>query len=276
SGGHIVSTATGPLVNSPGTTAWAGSYTSWTSAMVQVSYPWSYSGTESDGLCMLSNAQGGPAHLTLENNTMVTDAFRPLGSGASVAQGPTFSMYNAVQNNIVLGNGWNSGNSGYGEGNNTEMWQMDAGTNGSGGSGTLAACSNVWPTRTFSLYEDYANNSGYPGCTGGASASSWFPTTSYCSGASPSPTCVGFKGALSASSMPLDLADWHGYSLAAGTSFPTQGVNTSAIDTAQTLNTYVCNSTYSVCPTGVAGPFPDTLSQTQPPSVAPVVWSVVF
>ncbi len=106
-----------------------------------------------------------------------------------------------------------------------------------------------------------------------------FPVGVACSTTTPNaitnsvPACLGMVGAMSTANYPLDLSDWHSYGLchsddaacnnqaslyAAGGSYQATdgtdlGVNTAAIDGAQTQNLYVCTT---AC--GSTGPYPDS------------------
>jgi hypothetical protein len=91
----------------------------------------------------------------------------------------------------------------------------------------------------------------------------YFPTSSYCNPTASS-NCVGFVGATGSTvtSMPLALADYHGYKLLVGStgSFfhnkasdgTDMGVIIPSLDAGQTTNLYVCTSS---C--GSIGPYPD-------------------
>ena len=124
-------------------------------------------------------------------------------------QGPNYAINSTILNNITLGGGWF--NNPYGEGTDTEVSGWDV--------NTLTAGYDVWPTRTASKYSEYEPKGACAvptGCT--PPITMYFPTTDYCTGATPTSSCVGFTGAMSATSMPMTLTDYHGFELLAGLS----------------------------------------------------------
>jgi hypothetical protein len=161
-----------------------------------------------------------------------------------------------VQNDITLGSGWY--NNPVGVGTPTEDFDHDA--------NSLTGDHAVWPTQTSSSYTAYGNNPSFPQ----GSPVLYFPATPYCTGATSTSACVGFIGAMSTSSMPLVLSDFHQYELRSDSVFyaggsqdasdgTSQGPNIPAIDSAMNLNLYACP--YSC---GSPGPYPDTVSTTTP------------
>lgn len=150
----------------------------------------------------------------------------------------------------------------------------------------MSADHMVFPGRNKNIYTEYGNNPSFPdlaGCTGvgcNPPTTMYFPATSYCTGAVPDATCIGFIGAMSAVSMPLVLNDYHQFALLSTSVFAPSGVspasdgtamgaNIPAIDVAQTQTLYVCGS-----PCG-SGPFPDaSFPRTAP--VNPVILSKLF
>jgi hypothetical protein len=245
----------GPIVTG-GSASWTGSYSA---AGITVSYLWSgvSPGTsDTSGYCTLTNINGNPQNLYLAHNTVVSDSKTILYSSNQESQnsGPNYARNTALQNNIFVvgvGTGTSGWNSDAGEGTPTELFNYDY--------SSMTADRNVFPGRNGSLYTAYGNNPAFPV----ASPAMYFPATSYCTGATPTSGCVGFTGAMSASSMPLALGDYHGYALIAGSVFKSggaeapadgtdAGANVSAIDAAQTQTQYVCAS---AC--GLSGPWPD-------------------
>jgi hypothetical protein len=224
-----------------------------------VTFPWTATANASDtaGYCKITNGQGHPLNFQWTHNTVISNSLFLLtgsvGVNNNVSGGPNFAVNGLYQNSIYVGaGGWNMG-AAWSEGTSTENIMND--------SSTLTADHLIWAGRTGSLYTFYGNNPNYPV----ASPIMWFPT-SYCTGASPTSGCVGFIGAMSASSMPLSLADYHQFELISGSTFKAggadpasdgtdMGVNIPALDTAQTQNLYVCGSS---C--GSPGPFPDNNS----------------
>jgi hypothetical protein len=264
--GHLIPLNVGPLTT-VGSTPWNGT---WQVTNAQVTYPWvSTHAAENSGSCILSNVEGGPGHVLITHNTYVTDTDTPIGSGPTISGGPNFSFVGLFRDSIFLtrptapakSGGWWNQSLASGEGKITETYGWD--------SGSLTADHLVWPSRpagSNANYTEYSNNPSYSGGCPGAGCTPpntmFFPATDYCTGAIPTSTCVGFVGAMNALSMPLALADYHGYALRADSSFyntasdgTPYGVNLAAIDSAQTTNLYVCPI---AC--GSPGPYPDIFS----------------
>jgi hypothetical protein len=255
-GGGTVAVGVGPLASS-----------STNPASLVVSYPWTAPANASDtvGNCTITNLQGSPQGLIINHHTLITDANQAIEpSNTAQNGGPNFQMNHVFTNSIITssgatGAGWY--NSDVGEGNPTEIFNYDY--------TSLTAGYNIWPTRTASKYNDYGNAPGnaLPGsvCTGSGCnppTTSFFPATSYCTGATSTAACVGFIGAMSTSSMPLTLPDYHNFGLRSDSYFyagaagdasdgASQGVNIPAIDAAETQNTYSCATSCG------AGPYPD-------------------
>jgi hypothetical protein len=239
---------------STGSTAWSGSYNV---AGVTVTYPSSETGSETSGYCTLTNTQGDPQNLIYTHNLLVTNATWDLTAGNEPLSqgGPNFQINAEFQNNIWTGGGWF--NNPLGEGNPTVIWDYDI--------TSLTADHDLWTGRTSTLYTPfYGANSSFPV----GSPALLFPSTGYCSGSTATAYtgvgtgCLGFTGVMSASSMPLTLADYHNWALVASSSFKSGGTyqasdgtdmgpNISAIDAAQTNNCYA--------PCGLNGPYPDSL-----------------
>jgi hypothetical protein len=259
--GVIAPTGVGPVVTA-GSAPWNGTYSA---AGITVSYTWpgvAPGTSDASGYCTLSSLSGNPQGLTLTHNTFISDSQTALGAVTSNSQ-PNYGKNDIFQNNIVvLGTGsgtngwWGSNRS---EGAPTETYYFDT---------TSATFDHlVFPGRGASLYSAYCNNSHAP-C--GAPVM-YFPATSYCTGATASSACVGFTGAMSATAMPLTLADYHNYGLRSDSSFyagnaeqasdgANMGANIPGIDAAQTGNIYQCAT---AC--GSTGPYPDLLT---PPAAA--------
>jgi hypothetical protein len=199
--------------------------------------------------------------LLITHNSFITDIQNPIGSGPAPSAGPSFQTNHLFRDSIILsGNnprGWN--NSPCGEGTLTENFDYDT--------TTMTADHLVLPTRAASSYTEFGNHPYFPNplCSAPNGCSQpltfQFPTTDYCTGATPTPACVGFTGAMSlpAGPMPVTLSDYHGYVLRPDSAFhgtasdgTDLGVNIPAIDAAQTTDLYVCTS---LC--GTSGPFPD-------------------
>jgi hypothetical protein len=285
-GPHVISTgiqskatsASGPWsvlsgYNAPG----------WTSSNTSVVYQWTPGAGYSDTskTCVLSNIQGNPQQFYITHATEITDAVSTIGNGPSFfgsTSGPNYQLNNLFRDSILLSNSaapaaWYNSSLGSAtniEGMTTENFNNDAGSNGWLGTGSTTADHLVWPGRPSGAstnYTAYGNNPAFPV----GSPTMAFPAYSYCSSGVVNSNCIGFVTALSGV-MPLFISDYHNYALCTGTAGPTYcagqsstfhntasdgtdyGAQVSAIDTAQTLNQYVCTPSSS-CP-GL-GPFPD-------------------
>jgi len=282
-GGTNVAATIGPA--SYGSTAWSGA---WTHLNLEVTYPWSAlqgntGQTDSSDSCTITNIQGNPQFLSIDHNTLITDAVESVGVGPDLTKGPNFQLQHLFRNSIMLSSpgatkaGWYNpvvnveglpNPSTYG----TENFNYDV--------NSMTADYLVWPGRTNTNYTEFPNNAIYPdaGCVSGSPGwvagppaycyppnTMYFPATPYCTTLTPTSACVGFAGALSLPTgpMPLALADYHGYRLSAISGSPSyflnkasdgtdMGVIIPSLDTAQTTNLYVCTSS---C--GSPGPFPD-------------------
>ena len=161
----------------------------------------------------------------------------------------TIEMDSVFQNNLMMVG--TIDNPTLGAGNATLNFNFDT--------TTLTLDHNVWPSQ--SSFTAYGNSLSVPA----ASPVNYYPTTSYCTGAVPTSSCVGFSGSeyLNASSLVITPADYHDLKLdpvnsvfAAGNADQASdgtdmGANIALLDYYQTLNQY-------------PGFYPDTL----PPSVS--------
>lgn len=247
-GGSYYPTARGPFVTS-GSTAWNGTPGS---GNLTVSYPWTAtaSATDSGGYCKFTTFEGTPENFVWKHNTLISNTNYGLSSGTAYnPYGPNYQTNTLLRDSIFVGGGWDDPT--LGEGTKTEGFNYDI--------GTMTADHLVWPGRAASSYTAYCNNPSV-GC---GSPVMYFPATSYCTGVSSSASCVGFVGAMSTSSMPLSLTDYHNFGLRTDSVFYTggsqqasdgssQGTNIPADDTAGTQNVYVCGTS---C--GSTGPWPD-------------------
>jgi hypothetical protein len=252
-----------------GSTPWSGSYDV---SGVSVVYPWAAppNAQDSSGTCKITNLESGPQSLLITHNSFITDIQNAIGAGPAPSAGPSFQTNHLFRDSIILsGNsprGWNNGPCG--EGTPTENFDYDT--------TTMTADHLVLPTRAASSYTEFGNHPYFPnpfcntpnGCS--PPPTFHFPTTDYCAGATPTPACVGFTGAMSLPTgpMPVALSDYHGYVLRSDSSFHSAasdgtdiGVNIPAIDAAQTTNLYVCTS---FC--GSPGPFPDDAQAPNAPA----------
>jgi hypothetical protein len=226
---------------------------------LSVTFPWTATpnALDSSGYCTITTVEGAPQNLSFVHNTVVSDATNVLTSSNEAAYGPNFQMNTLLRNNIMVGGGWDSNR---GEGTNTELFNYDY--------HTMTVDSTVWPTRTASKYTEYSNNALFPAGSCGTSTgcnpplTMYFPATPYCTGAASTASCVGFKGAMSATTMPLILPDYHNFELRSDSVFyggnaekasdgTSMGSNIPAIDSAQTQRVYVCQTSCG------SGPWPD-------------------
>ena len=241
-------------------------------ASLVTTYAWPTATTPSGssdtaGYCKLTNLQSFPQGLEVDHDTVIQNSSFGIapanGWGNSVANGPNFMQNGLWRDSIILGGGFKN-SSGISAGTATEKFNWDI--------TSFSIDHLVLPTITASSMTEYGNNPSYPdsaGCSGaGCSPPStmYFPATPYCTGATSTSSCVGFAGAMSASSMPLTLSDYHGFELRSDSMFSAgqsedasdgtaMGANIPAIDSAQTQNLYSCQT---AC--GPTGPFPDTVT----------------
>jgi hypothetical protein len=226
---------------------------------VMVVYPTpSSSGvTLGDTGCTLDLSSGSPKNFLYEHNTLISDKQAALTAGNA----GQFSQFGGIFDNLwVSGGGWQDSGSSVPEGTSTETvnWVTTELTN----------APDVWAGRPASSYTEFGNNPSYPdsaGCAGSGCnppLTMYFPATSYCTGATPTSSCVGFTGAMSTSTMPLTLPDYHNWALIAGSSFKAggatpasdgtdMGANIAALDAAQTANVFICS------PNCLSNPYPD-------------------
>ncbi len=251
----------GPLAT-VGSTAWTGTPTT---GNLSVTYPWTATANASDtaGYCKLTQVQGGPENFVYTHNTVVSAPVTQLiTSGNSVTQppnGPNYALNNNWRDSIFIGGPM--GNSQVGSGGNAFVnFNLD--------STTLTIDHDAWVGQ--SSFTAYCNNPFYPCAT---PAMFFGATTGYCTGASPTSSCVGFTGSeyYSASSMVIAPADYHDLALNSGSIFAAGntnqasdgtnlGANISLFDYYQTLNQW-------------SGFYPDTLppSSATPTSPNPVI-----
>jgi len=241
-------------------------------ASLTTTYAWPTSTTasgsvDSTGYCKLTNVQSFPQTFIWDHNTAIMDSTFGVapgnGFGNNVVNGPNFEQNTLLRDSIFLGGGWRN-SSGIALGTATEKFNYDI--------TSMSVDHLVWPTQTASNYTEYGNNPSYPdsaGCTGAGCSpptSMYFPATPYCTGATSTSACVGFAGAMTTSSMPLTLSDYHGFELRPDSVFSagqsedasdgtSMGANIPAIDIAETTTLFVCGS-----PCGSPGPFADNIA----------------
>lgn len=260
----------GPLASS-GSAAWTGT---WSPANVTVTYPWvaTPNSTDTSGTCQLVNNQGVPSPMMVTHQDFITDRDSPMGSGPTGGN-PTYLPNFLFRDSIALSLGAARSAGFYNhytpvspnEGTNTEVFDYDAGSYGTGGVGTSTLDYLVWPGRSSSYYTGYGNNPNYPDAN--PTPTLYFPVAPYCTGSTyagsggmgSAPYCVAFVGAMSMSSMPLTLPDYHGFELRSDSPFHNAasdgtdiGANIPALDATQTVTQYVCPAGYTNCK-----PFPD-------------------
>ncbi len=227
--------------------------------------------------CSYNNGQGWPNFITFTHNSdFATNAsyFNDPSSSSNGGTNPyAFARNMTFTNSIIVGGGVNST---FAEGTRSETKALDATTevfnntllagrdaavtcpgHGTAGAGGMAAC--------------YTEYSGTHVAT--TPATLYGTPSAYCSGNDPTVgACSGILGAMSTSSFPLILNDWHQYRLchagdaacnskaslyAGGGIYQASdgtdlGVAAAAIDAAETRNIYSCGS---AC--GLTGPYAD-------------------
>ena len=222
-----------------------------------------------DSTCSFGNNQGWPNYLFHSHNTNVLAYITNSGDPDSSALAGTglpflLSRNMSFTNDIFVGG---SIASTFAEGTATQTKAMD--------SSTETFNHTIITGRTASLYTEYPGAISPP-------TTIYFPTNGYCAGNDPTAgNCPGMIGAMSAGAVPINLSDWHQYRLchvgdaacnslaslyAAGqanqaTDGTDLGVNTAAIDAAQTSILYVCAT---FCGTG---PFIDAISSVPAPYI---------
>jgi hypothetical protein len=298
---HTISAGVGNTSLNPnlsiGSTPWNGSWNPGSNSAPgnsTITYPWT-AGTNnpvnSSATCTLSNVEGGPSNLLITNFTMITDNNQPIGEGPSLSNGPTFQTSFLFRDSIIVGptaattsaSGWyNTSPNKEGLVNQTTCTPPNCyGTeNFNYDMTSMTADHLVWPGRntTNNLYTEFGNNPNFPDYVGGCkilgcnpTITMYFPATPYCTGSTPSYSgyntgCVGFKGAMSATSMPLypPSGDPFDFSLLPNSPFSgksSSGGDLGAILRAIFLYPGVNNQTSRVftCPypCGTPGPFKD-------------------
>lgn len=273
----------GPSVPA-GSAVWNGS---WTASNTSVSFFWKAT-ADATATCTLSNVQGRPNGFYFQKNLIVSDAPSAIGSGNSPSgNGAPYSLNAGIQDNILLNSGDSAGNAGWfnssaslGEGAVTESFQFDK--------NTLTASNMLIPrpSGVASLYAEYCSNPTISilNCTPAGSNPShfYFPN----SGGAYASCTVGFVNACSGV-IPINLPDMHSYALAPlvlGLANPFYtlasdggplGPSFTAIDAAQTANTYVpMVMGQPVLPP--VGPFPDSLVGVIPPPAPSAPAAKVF
>ena len=247
---------------SAGSAAWNGTFAA---SNLTVSFPSTVSGNDSAGGCVVTNFQGTPNHLSIDGLTFITDATEALGEGPNISTGPVwvnsgplYTLNHLFKDSIFFNGGGTSAgwyNSITTEGTLTETFNYDV--------TSMTNFNLVWLGRTNTKYTEYGNNSSVVdpgGCTGAGCtpSSSFFPSTS---------CAIDFNGtgawaygSCSGNAVPLTTADYHAYALNSNSPFHNAseygtdiGAILSAIDAAQTANTYICP--YS-CGGSGHGPYP--------------------
>ena len=249
--GHQYPTPRGPLATA-GSAAWTGTPIT---GNLTVTYPWTGTGGASDtaGYCKVTSIQGGPENFVFTHNTVVSASVNALvSSGNNVSEppeGPNYEMNTDLRDSIFVGGPLSNPSTG-GSSNASVNFNFDT--------STLTLDHLVWPGQ--SSFTAYCNNPSYSCGT----PTMYFPATPYCTGATATSSCVGFAGAMSTSSMPIVLPDYHNFALRSDSVFAVgnsqeasdgtaMGPNIAAIDSAETQNIYVCQTS---C--GGTGPYLDS------------------
>ncbi len=231
--------------------------------------------------CTFANGPGWPNYISLSHIAVIDDSASSNNPFNSVNGGSTpfgLSRNISIANSIFVNGGMNST---FGEGTRTQTKTFDA---------TSEIYNNVLMPGRDSLVACPGHGAGAGGITAcyteySASHTASTPTTlygtptAYCSGNDPTTgNCAGILAAMSTSSFPIAVSDWHQYRLchagdaacnnktslfAAGQTNDASdgadlGIATAAIDAAQTANIYVCGSACG------SNPYPDSLASTLP------------
>lgn len=277
-------TSVGPPLTA-GTKSWTGP-TGWSIANdMTVTWAYSVTGTESDGLCTFDNTQGSPENWQQNHVTGITDACSPIGVGPAAGGHSAWAhMINQLNENSIYVSGTSCavGTGGYynpstgisapKEGTNSELNNTDAAASTNTGYSTNGSFSffyNVFsrPGGAAADYTEYGNNPNYPNpgghaCTGAGCSppyTIYFPPTPYGTGSSG----IGFVGLKNASQLNINLADYHNWALdssslyRAGASSPAadatdMGARIGNIDTRMSEQTFSCPVTCAS-----PGPFPN-------------------
>ena len=233
--------------------------------------------------CVLTSAQGWPNHLSFAHNTVIDDGTTysnsPYDSAAAGSNVYPLARNITFTNSIFVNGGFNSGAA---EGTRTENRMYDT--------STLALNNILFPGRDSAVVCP-GHNAGAGGMAAcyteySASHTASVPTTLYgaptsnCSGNDPvTGNCAGILAAMSASSFPISVNDWHQYRLChAGDSACNNkaslfsagqandasdaadlGFNPPAIDAAEVATQYSCGglcgaTNYPDAPTMMASP----------------------
>ncbi len=260
-GGDTTCATNGYAVGGAGTSATyaiSGTVTTGLTVVYQVAaQPSSPSAT-----CVINNAAGFPKYVTFQNNTVLS----PNAFALQADNGWQLSIDNQFFNNVFADNdsGLNS----------------DINCTAAASEGSLSF--ECWDSNTLGFYQNVltsrnSSNWSVVNCPGGSCVNA-FPISVNCTGSSADPTCLGYVGFVGASPiviypsgacvydgsnpancplMALPWADNFTYtdvSYVGSSSYPTQGVNTTQLNTAMTQEKYVC-PTGANC--GTHGPYPD-------------------
>ena len=213
--------------------------------------------------CIINNGAGFPKDTTFQNNTVLSPSVIDIEAANQWWQ----PISNDFYNNVFADNDT-------GKGSDLDCVPISAGE----GSPSFAC----WDSNTFAFYSNvlttrHPSNWSAVNCPGG-SCTNYFPTSVNCVGAAADPTCLGYAGFMGPSpavtyptgacaydgsnpfNCPLMALPWANnftytdVSYVGSSSYSTQGVNTSVLNTVMTQTEYVCPSGDNC---GTHGPFPD-------------------
>jgi len=210
--------------------------------------------------CLISNGAGFPKYTTIQNNTLLSPNLSAITAYNQWWQSIGDYFF---QNVFAV---------------NDSQLTADAYCSGFSEGSASFAC---WDLNTFEFYSNVLEgrssaNWSVVNCPGGSCSNS-FPTTVNCSGSTATAGCLGYTGFMGSSATvtypsgacsnanapfncPLMSLPWANnltlgdLSYVGTSSYSTQGVNTTQLDTAMTQTEYVC-PTGANC--GTYGPYPD-------------------
>ena len=233
-----------------GSTPWTGTPAA---GNLQVSFPVSVTSGDSSGYCTLTNVQGGSQNVQWRHATTISSRSYGISSASNATNGvdgPQHMMNFAYQDNITLFGTSCIGGLHVTAGTTAEEFWSDF--------ESANWAYDVCPGDAASSYTEFDNNRAIPvsGCSNSVGCNPpntiYFPATANCAG-STATNCVGFVGAMNTSSMPLTLADYHGYALLCSggstsaycarganpaSDGAAMGANISNIDAAESANQY--------------------------------------
>ncbi len=230
-----------------------------------VSYQTNTQPTAATANCIISNGAGFPKWTTLQNNTFMAPNVFAIQTSYT---GDWLPISNYMFNNVFVDND---------SGHTSDVYCNEA-PGGYEGTDSFSC----WDDNTFEFYQNVltgrnSSNWSVVNCPGG-SCSNAFPVSVNCSGTNADPTCLGyvaFMGSDPAMTYPTGACTYDGsnpfdcplmalpwasnftftdISYVGSSSYQTQGVNTTQLNTVMTQTEYIC-PVGANC--GAHGPYPD-------------------